>query len=187
MTLNFTFHLEENSMMFVDELFSHEQFSRVFPKFHNFLPETKVFSSSVPQENPQYGPFHLFSEQVPVCGIIGIGLFQRKSRKCRKSIWKNSFNSWRLGRLAGQCKLKLLWVRIIYLLQNPLGLDFSTVISTGRWQIHAQLRLQQKAVWAVKSAIKKIRSCWIIFKKTSKINQKTYFTPLDVYSKHLKV
>ena len=71
-------------------LHSHLQFSSIF---RNYLPETKVFSSSVPQENPPLGPFHLFSEQVPVCGIIGIGLFQRKSRKCRKCIWKNSFNS----------------------------------------------------------------------------------------------
>ena len=164
-------------------LHSHLQFSSIF---RNYLPETKVFSSSVPQENPPLGPFHLFSEQVPVCGIIGIGLFQRKSRKCRKCVWKSNFKSWKLDRSAGQCKLESLRVRSIYLLLNPLELDFSTVIpmDTDCRQINAQLRLQQKAVWAVQSAIKKIRSCWIIFKKTSKINPKTYVTPLDVYSKH---
>ena len=160
-------------------------FSLVFLKFSPiFLQKQRFFHPQSHGKTPSLGPFYLFSEPVPARGIIGIGLFQRKSRKCRKCIWKNSFNSWRLGRLAGQCKLKLLWIRIIYLLLNPLGLDFSTVISTGRRQIHAQLRLQQKAVWAVQSAIKKIRSCWIIFKKTLKINPQTYFTPLDVYSKH---
>ena len=164
--------------------FSPQAVFQSFPNFYNFLPETKVFSSSVPQENPQYGPFHLFSEQVPVCGIIGIGLFQRKSRKSRKCVWKTVSKVERLDKSAGQCKLALLWVRSIYLLLNPLGLDFSTVISTDRRQIHAQLRHQQKAVWAVQSVIKKIRSCWIIFKKTSKINPKTYFTPLDFYSKY---
>ena len=91
-TLNFIFmnmkqDIYKNLQKF---LHSHLQFSSIF---RNYLPETKVFSSSVPQENPPLGPFHLFSEQVPVCGIIGIGLFQRKSRKCRKCIWNNSFNS----------------------------------------------------------------------------------------------
>ena len=28
---------------------------QIFLNFHNFLPETKVFSSSVPQENPHMG------------------------------------------------------------------------------------------------------------------------------------
>ena len=104
-------------------------------------------------------------------------MFHRKSRKCRKCVWKNSFKSWRLDKSAGQCKLALLWVRSIYLLLNPLGLDSPTVIADRR-QIHAQLRLQQKAVWAVQSAIKKIRSCWFIFKEASKINTKNLsYTP----------
>ena len=138
-------------------------------------------------KTPFIGPFYLFSEQVPARGIIGIGLFQRKSRKCRKFVWNNSFNSWRLGRLAGRCKLKLLWVRSIYLLLNLLGLGFCTVISNGQVADSCTAAYQLKAVWAVQSAIKKIRSCWVILRKTSKISPKTYVTPLDVYSKHQKV
>ena len=125
-------------------------FSLVFLKFSPiFLQKQRFFLPQSHGKTPSLGPFYLFSEPVPARGIIGIGLFQRKSRKCRKCVWKNSFNSWRLGRLADQCKLKLLWARSIYLLLNPLGLDFSTVISTDRRQIHAQLHHQQKTVWAV--------------------------------------
>ena len=97
-----------------------------------FLQKQRFFHPQSHGKTPYLGPFNLFSEPVPARGIIGIGLFQRKSRKCRKCIWKNSFNSWRLGRLAGQCKLKLLWVRSIYLLLNPLGLGFCTVVSNGQ-------------------------------------------------------
>ena len=163
--------------------------SLVFLKWSRIFLQKQRFSHRQSHgKTPYLGPFYLFSEPVPARGIIGIGLFHRKSRKCRKCVWKNSFKSWRLDRSAGQCNLELLWVRSIYLLLNPLGLDFSTVIpsNTERRQIHAQLRLQLKAVWAVQSAIKKIRSCWFIFKQASKISPKTYVTPLDVYSKHLR-
>ena len=62
-----------------------QQLSRVFLdtflKFPNFLTEIKVFSSSVPRKKPLSGPFYLVLELVPASGIIGIGLFQRKSWK----------------------------------------------------------------------------------------------------------
>ena len=85
-TLNFIFmnmkqDIYKNLQKF---LHSHLQFSSIF---RNYLPETKVFSSSVPQENPPLGPFHLFSEQVPVCGKIWIGLFQWSHENCRKLVW----------------------------------------------------------------------------------------------------
>ena len=37
------FHLEEYSVMFVDEVFSHKQVSRVFLNFYNFLPDAAVY------------------------------------------------------------------------------------------------------------------------------------------------
>ena len=44
-------------------LHSRKQFSRVFLNFRNFLPETKVFSSSVPQENPHKGRSNYFQNK----------------------------------------------------------------------------------------------------------------------------
>ena len=41
------------SSLILDVPYKFQQVSQVFLNFHNFLPETKVFSSSVPQENPQ--------------------------------------------------------------------------------------------------------------------------------------
>ena len=41
------------SSLILDVPCKFQQVSQVFLNFHNFLPETKVFSSSVPQENPQ--------------------------------------------------------------------------------------------------------------------------------------
>ena len=41
------------SSLILDVHCKFQQVSQVFLNFHNFLPETKVFSSSVPQENPQ--------------------------------------------------------------------------------------------------------------------------------------
>ena len=146
----------------------------------DFLAETKVFSSSVPRKNP------LFRAVLPIFRASTSPwdnrnrFVSKKITKMQEMCLKNSFKSWRLDKSAGQCKLALLWVRSIYLLLNPLGLDFSTVIAmdTNRRQIRAQLRLQQKAVWAVQSAIKKIRSCWFIFKEASKINTKNLsYTP----------
>ena len=102
-------------------LHSHLQFSSIF---RNYLPETKVFSSSVPQKNPQYGPFHLFSEQVPVCGIIGIGLFQRKSRKCRKFVWKKQFQKLKTRQVGWPMQTGIIVSQKYLLAAKSLGIRF---------------------------------------------------------------
>ena len=70
-----------NSVGFLEAQQLSRVFLNTFLKFPNFLTETKVFSFSVPRKKPLLGPFYLFLELVPARGIIGIGLFQRKSWK----------------------------------------------------------------------------------------------------------
>ena len=145
------------------------QVSSCISIFYNFLSYSswnKGFFIISPTENTLLGPFHLFSEPVLARGIIGIGLFPRKSWNIvgnrsgfTGQIWSQQMQSMQVGWLEPTENI----VNENYLLLIPLGLGCLETKTeqnpTKKWDWKQTTLIK---FWHHIMQHKSLRFCWLL-------------------------